>query len=138
MLKCPVCSIDLMTLSVFPDACPGCGFRLTRPGTESASVQLLSDSGEPRISENEATWHSDEQTLLPPAPAPAAASPVGGQAAAPSGDDDPNNSKTFVSDEFEDPAAAQLGDSAADRAGDAADDRAERTLGSINESASLQ
>jgi len=135
MLKCPVCSVDLTTLSVFPDACPGCGFKLTRPGTESASVQLLSDSGEPMISENEKTWHSDEHTLLPPPVAssggPAAESQsiaphVGGQTALPPDDDDPNNSKTFVSDEFDDPAAAGQGDAA------------DRTLGSMGESASLQ
>ena len=92
MLKCPVCSADLAKLSVFPDACPNCGYQLSKPGSESASVQLISDSGESKNSDNEATWQSEDES-----PAP-----VGGQTAFPVVD--PNNSKTFVSDEWDDPA----------------------------------
>src|SRR5258708_3180177 len=101
MLKCPVCSVDLAKLAVFPDACPSCGYRLARPGTESGSVQLISDSGsgEPKSHALDATMQSDEQSLLPAGDMPARA------------DDDPSNSKTFVSDEWDDPAAPQKGES---------------------------
>ncbi len=99
MLKCPVCSVDLTTLSVFPDTCPGCGYRLSKPGSESASVQLISDSGlgESSGPPLDATMQSDEASLLPMAGASANA------------DDDPSNSKTFVSDEWDDPASQSGG-----------------------------
>ena len=96
MLKCPVCSADLAKLAVFPDACPGCGYKLTRPGEESASVQLISDSGEPRNAELDATMQSDEASLLPP-----------GGLSENASDDDPHNSKTFVSDEWDDAENSQ-------------------------------
>ena len=119
MLKCPVCSVDLAKLAVFPDVCPGCGYRLNRPGTESASVQLLSDGGLPREPENDATWQSDEASLLPAAGTPENA------------DDDPNNSKTFVSDEW-DEAASQQGP-ASEKV-----ESGESEQGAIGESASIQ
>jgi hypothetical protein len=97
MLKCPVCSADLAKLDVFPEACPDCGYRLTRSGAESASVQLISDSGEPRNADLDATLQSEE--LLPSASASADAT------------DDPSNSKTFVSDEWDDAPAPRKNES---------------------------
>lgn len=119
MLKCPVCSVDLEKLSVFPDACPGCGFKLTRPGTESASVQLISDSGEPRNAENEATWQADEDSPLPAAGKSEDAA------------DDPSNSKTFVSDEWDDPISQE--GAAAQKSGSG-----DSNQGPVEERASLQ
>ncbi len=62
---------------------------------ESASLQLISDSGESRGAKFDATMQSDEASLLPPAGSSERA------------DDDPNNSKTFVSDEWDDPVNSQ-------------------------------
>jgi hypothetical protein len=95
MLKCPVCSADLAKLAVFPDACPVCGYKLNRSTPESASVQLISDAGEPRSGEIEATLQSDEGSLLP------------ARGVSEFAEDDPHHSKTFVSDEWNDPAAPQ-------------------------------
>jgi hypothetical protein len=91
MLKCPVCSADLAKLAEFPDACPGCGYRLARPESERGSVQLISDSAESKQPEIDAPMQSDDSSLIP----------AGSKSENP--DDDPSNSKTFVSDEWENP-----------------------------------
>jgi WD40 repeat protein/serine/threonine protein kinase len=99
MLKCPVCHADLAKLAALPLECPACGASISQSGDDRSSVQQISDSGTSRPGA-EATIQSADSSLLPDTP----------KTSEPS-DDDPNLSKTFVSDEWDDPPSSKTMDS---------------------------
>src|SRR5258708_25646524 len=97
MLNCPVCKNHLANLEAFPPNCPHCGKSLMTSDEARASVQLVSDSADPDASQYEKTIDSGDSSLLPEA------TPHDTEAQA----DDPHLSNTFISDEWDDPAAGQ-------------------------------
>ncbi|MBI3864665.1 MAG: protein kinase [Planctomycetia bacterium] len=103
MLNCPYCKTDLAKLAAFPDVCPGCGKRLDRPGNESASVQLLRDSadlsGSGSVSDAGGTMQSGDSSLG----SAGSGSGVSGSGSGSSAADNPNSSKTFISDQWDEP-----------------------------------
>src|SRR5262245_34710027 len=112
MLNCPFCKIDLGNLEEFPTNCPNCGKSLAASDEGRASVQLISDSAEPSGSQLDKTVESADSSLLPDA------SPAGQDR-----QEDPNLSKTFISDEWDDPSISktvqsdEFGETGADASG---------------------
>src|SRR5437773_1405212 len=100
MLKCPHCKTDLSKMGAFPEVCPSCGLGLSRPGSESASVQLLRDSADLSGLDAGGTMQSDDASL-------GSGSGSVGSGSGSAAVDDPNSSKTFVSDQWDDPLAAE-------------------------------
>src|SRR5262245_5552377 len=100
MLNCPFCKMDLTVLDEFPQECPRCGKNLMVSDDAHASVQLVSDSGQPAGGQIDDTVDSADSSLLPAA---------GGSPA--DSVDDPKLSKTFISDEWENSAVSKTVDS---------------------------
>ncbi len=97
MLNCPYCKNDLANLEAFPPNCPHCGKSLMTSDEAHASVQLVSDSADQKGSQYDKTVDSADSSLLPEATEhDTEVEP-----------DDPHLSKTFISDEWDDPAAGQ-------------------------------
>ena len=108
MLNCPFCKADLGKLDSFPENCPNCGKGLMMSDDAHASVQLISDSGPSGQEQRSATVESTDSSQLP---APDGSVPVSSEEAA-------RLSKTFISDEWDDPSnsgtveSGEIGDSA--------------------------
>src|SRR5262249_42784802 len=96
MINCPFCKTDLGMLDEFPQNCPKCGKNLMTSDEAHASVQLVSDSGQPGGAPSHDTVDSADSSLL--------RGP--GEAAADSAED-PKLSKTFISDEWDDPSGSK-------------------------------
>ncbi|HEY3967435.1 MAG TPA: protein kinase [Planctomycetaceae bacterium] len=106
MINCPQCKTDLAQLAVFPDICPSCGHPLSRPGSESASVQLLHGSADKSVSEGRGTVNEEDRSSgsgLVSGSASSLSGPAGSvsRSTGSTGSDDPNFSKTFVSDQWD-------------------------------------